>query len=284
MAIKERLAPLGRRLLPPVLKSRRFVILEFCVKFRSWHKALMMLHFENAEVSRLTTELERLPQARIVTVVPTYRRPDSLSRAIQSALEQSVRDHVVLVVDDAGGLSELPGDPRLFSVSLSSNTATAGVVRNVGIRISRSKYVAFLDDDNEWEPNHLEAAVTAFEDAPAGQQPDAIYTAVQRFSPDGNLIDELSTSFDRKLLRRDNYVDLNALVVRRFNGFHFSRLYRKRAWCPDEDWELVFRLSRRMRVVHVPVLTVKYWLHSDRLARLMEIYQIPLSAPPDRIS
>jgi glycosyltransferase involved in cell wall biosynthesis len=254
------------------------VVLEARKKVTLGHKALMMRRFENAEVSRLAGELERLPQAKVATVIATYRRPELLYRAVRSALAQSVRDHVVLVVDDAGGLLALPEDPRLFSVSLASNTATAGVVRNVGIRLSRSKYVAFLDDDNEWEANHLEAALGAFEDPPAGQQPGVIYTAVKRVFPDGSLMDVLSTPFDRKLLRRFNYVDTSCLVVRRCDGLHFSRLYRARAMYPQEDWELVYRLSRRMRVTHVPVQSVRYLVNPDSYWSAWELdgaYPVP---------
>jgi glycosyltransferase involved in cell wall biosynthesis len=250
-----------------LFQRRVNIIREARKKITLGHKVLMMRRFENAEVSRLAGELERIPQAKVATVVATYRRPELLYRAVRSALEQSVRDHVVLVVDDAGGLLELPDDPRLFSVSLASNTAIAGVVRNVGIRLSRSKYVAFLDDDNEWEANHLEAALAAFEGAPAGQQPSVIYTAVQTVLPDGSLQEVLSTPFDRKLLRRLNYVDTSCLVVRRFHGLHFSRLYRARGKYPKEDWELVYRLSRRLRVAHVPVQSVRYLINPDSYSR-----------------
>ncbi len=112
-----------------------------------------------------------LPQARVATVITTYRRPEIVQRAIQSALAQTVRDQVIMVVDDAGGLPDLPQDPRVSGVSLSANVAIAGVVRNMGARLTRSEYVAFLDDDNEWEPNHLETALAALDDDHDGALP-----------------------------------------------------------------------------------------------------------------
>ena len=202
-------------------------------------------------------------RGRVATIIATYRRPELLARAVRSALAQGVRDQVVLVVDDAGGLSELPGDPRLHTCSLSANTGVAGVVRNVGIRLTRSTYVAFLDDDNEWEPHHLEVALAALEDGPACERPGIVYTAVRRNLPDGRQLDVLSTPFDRRLLARESYVDTNALVIRRFPGLHFSRLSRSREVRPIEDWELVYRLSRRQGVLHVPVPTVRYLVNPD---------------------
>ena len=176
MAIEKKLASAGKRLLPAIFERRRLVILEARKKITLSHQALGMRRFEDAELSRLAGSLEQLPQAQVATIVATYRRPELLRRAVRSALAQSIRDHVVIVIDDAGGLDELPGDPRLFSFSLSSNTAMAGVARNVGIRLSRSKYVAFLDDDNEWEANHLEVALGALEDSSLERRPDVVYT------------------------------------------------------------------------------------------------------------
>ena len=256
------LAPI-QRLLPSALRRRRLVIFEARNKLLLGHRVLMTRRFENAEVARLAGELERLPQAKVATVVATYRRPELLCRAVQSALAQTVRDHVVIVIDDAGGLPELPDDPRLFAVSLTANTAIAGVVRNVGIRLSRSKYIAFLDDDNEWEPNHLDVAISALEDGSNEHRPDLVYTAVQRFLPDGRLVDVISKPFDRRLLAWISYVDTSALVIRRSPDLHFSRLNRKRSTYPIEDWELVFRLSRNAAVAHLPIPTVRYLVNPD---------------------
>ena len=68
----------------------------------------------------------------------------------------------------------------------------------------------------------------------------------------------LSTPFNRRLLAWQSYVDTNSLVIRRFPGLHFSRMRRPREILPREDWELVYRLSRRLRIVHVPIPTIRY--------------------------
>lgn len=214
---------------------------------------------EDREVARLRRELGRLPSATVATVVPTYRRPQLLQEAVRSALDQTLRDHVVLVVDDGAGLPPLPEDPRLFAVSLSRNTGVLGSVRNTGIRLTGSRYVAFLDDDNEWAPHHLETAVAALEDGA-----DLVYTAVERYRSDGTRVDVLSRVFDRHALRdEDNYLDINAVVVRRGPRVLFSRVPRVKATLPKEDWEFVFRLSRRLRVRHVAVPTVRYLVNDE---------------------
>lgn len=137
----------------------------------------MRLHrIEDAETRRLAATLTSPPSALVATVIATHRRPEALRAAVRSALDQTVRDQVVIVVDDGAGLPELPDDPRLFAVSLAHNTAVAGVVRNVGIRLTHSRYVAFLDDDNLWEPDHLERALAVL-DSPADPTPSTRHCA-----------------------------------------------------------------------------------------------------------
>jgi glycosyltransferase involved in cell wall biosynthesis len=218
--------------------------------------------FQGQEVERLRhTSNARQLEARVLVVIPTYRRHDQLLRAVHSALAQNYEDLVVVVVDDGGGLpSTLPPDPRLRSVSLSRNTATAGLVRNVGIELASSEFICFLDDDNVWTPDHVATAVTALENDPTL---DAVYTSVRRISPDGSEKDILCETFDRRKLMVTNYIDTNSIVVRRSAHRGFSVLPRKRNTIPGEDWEYIWQLSGRGRVAHVPHITVNYAVNPD---------------------
>ncbi|MGW5329194.1 glycosyltransferase family 2 protein [Streptomyces sp. NPDC004014] len=217
--------------------------------------AVRLRRVESAETRRLAAATAPPPAALVATVIATHRRPEELRAAVRSALDQTVRDQVVIVVDDGAGLPGLPDDPRLFAVSLTRNTKVAGVVRNVGIRLTRSRYVAFLDDDNLWDPDHLERALAVLE-APGG--PDGVYTALRRVLPDGTERDVLSVPFDRRRAARESFLDTNAFVGRRNGALHFSRLRRTPEVLPREDWELVHRYSRRHTVCHVPHATVRY--------------------------
>ncbi|MFJ9903349.1 glycosyltransferase family 2 protein [Streptomyces sp. NPDC101152] len=217
--------------------------------------AVRLRRLEDAETRRLAADLPAPPSARVATVIATHRRPEAVRAAVRSALDQTVRDQVVIVVDDGAGLPELPEDPRLFAVSLTRNTGVAGVVRNVGIRLTRSRYVAFLDDDNLWEPDHLERALAVLE-SPGG--PDGVYTALRRVLPDGSEKDVLSVPYDRRRAARESFLDTNAFVARRDRSVRFSRLRRTPEVMPREDWELIHRYARGHRVLHVPHPTVRY--------------------------
>ncbi len=213
--------------------------------------------WEHREVRRLQAAVGPLPPAEVAVVVPTYRRPDFLRRAVASVLEQTSRDLVVVVVDDGGGqVGGLPEDPRLHVVTLGRNTAVLGVVNNVGIRLTSSRYVALLNDDNSWRPDHLERAVAALDEGA-----DLVYTAMRRHLEDGTDVDVLSIPFDRRAMRRASLADSSTLVFRRVPAALFDRTPRRKGEFLKEDWEFVWRCSRRMRTRLVPWVTVDYLIH-----------------------
>ena len=183
-----------------------------------------------------------------------------LIRAIESIRAQTLQDFVVLIVDDGGGLpSDIPIDDRIFSVSLSRNYKIPGMVRNVGIRLSESKYVAFLDDDNTWTPDHLSVNIQELESGA-----DIVYSAVRRSREDGTELDILAGPFDRKRFANEtSWIDINAIVLRRQTLQYFSRLPRKVKTFPREDWEFVWRNSRRTNILHVPTVTVEYLVNEN---------------------
>src|SRR5215207_1289449 len=103
----------------------------------------------------------------VSVVLPTYNRAPLLGRSIQSVLGQSYGDFELLVIDDGStdgtdGVVAAFGDPRVRYVQLERNRG-AGAARSVGIRMSRGRFLAFQDSDDEWLPSKLMKQMSAFE-------------------------------------------------------------------------------------------------------------------------
>lgn len=258
-------ANMGERLLASFARKWVRRTIGLWPAFEWWNRVSMagrlpeLRAFENQEVSRIAKVLGVVPSATVACIVPTYRRPEQLILAVESILRQTFTDFVVIVIDDGGGLPPLPQDPRLFAASLSRNSAVLGIVRNVGIRVSRSKYIAFLDDDNTWTPEHLTLTVKALEEGA-----DFVYSSIRRLLSSGTQFDILSQEYDRRRLADgENYIDANAIVLRRSPRAVFSRLPRIKTTLPKEDWEFAFRLTRNGRVRHIGTPTVDYLVNMD---------------------
>jgi len=92
-------------------------------------------------------------------IVPTYNRRDFLTNCIESVLNQSFKDFELIIVDDGSSdhtvtiLPEYAGKALNYLFKRHRGVSNA---RNAGIRISRGKYIAFLDSDDKWDERKLE--------------------------------------------------------------------------------------------------------------------------------
>jgi hypothetical protein len=211
---------------------------------------------EAREVHRARRRLGRDVVAETVTVIASIGRPE-LRDAVASALAQTVDDHRVVVVSDGCDLPPLPPDDRLTVIVLRRRYGSAALPRNVGIRATHSRYLAFLDDDNTWRADHLQCLRPALD---AGA--DLAYSALEWVDAHNRSLGTLSVPYDRARMRDENLVDTNTIVVRRSRHARFRVVPRRRGDATFEDWELAWRLSRRGAVVHVPEPTARVRVHS----------------------
>jgi glycosyltransferase involved in cell wall biosynthesis len=99
-------------------------------------------------------------------IIPAYNVEDYIVRAIQSALNQTLRELEVIVIDD-GSTDSTPvriasiQDPRLTVIT--QENAGLSAARNAGILESRGKYIGLLDGDDIWFPEKAELHLSLME-------------------------------------------------------------------------------------------------------------------------
>ncbi|HUS87813.1 MAG TPA: glycosyltransferase family 2 protein [Desulfosporosinus sp.] len=97
----------------------------------------------------------------VTIIIPTYNRKSYLEDAIDSVLGQNFTHFGIIVVDDGSddGTADLVrglGDPKKLEYMRFSHSGVPGKVRNAGARMAKGNYLAFLDSDDQWEPEKLE--------------------------------------------------------------------------------------------------------------------------------
>lgn len=99
----------------------------------------------------------------VSVVIPTYKRSSTLDRAIASVVKQSYSNIEIIVVDDNAEFPEYRSKTREIvssyqNIVLVENERNlgGGLSRNAGIEVARGKYIAFLDDDDEYLPRKIE--------------------------------------------------------------------------------------------------------------------------------
>lgn len=135
--------------------------------------------------------------AAVTVVTPTVDGIDELTRAMDSVRRQHgpVVQHVV-VADDSAVLADnrtcralVRRFPRALVIRHCSEAgastylpARTAVVRNLGIELATAPLVAHLDDDNEYEPDHLQGLVAALKADPVAS---IAYSWRRLVGPDG---------------------------------------------------------------------------------------------------
>jgi glycosyltransferase involved in cell wall biosynthesis len=101
-------------------------------------------------------------------VVATYNRSRVLAHAVESVRRSTLSDWELLVVgdhctDDTADVVASFGDPRITFVNLASNVGEQSGPNNEGLRLARGRYVAYLNHDDMFFPDHLALATAWLE-------------------------------------------------------------------------------------------------------------------------
>ena len=103
---------------------------------------------------------------KISVVIPTYNRAQTIMRAINSVLSQTLPAFEILVVDDGSsdGTKELLQAHGFFNKKtkalakkyLVKENSGVSSARNLGIKNANGDFIAFLDSDDAWSKRKLE--------------------------------------------------------------------------------------------------------------------------------
>ncbi|MDD6805240.1 MAG: glycosyltransferase family 2 protein [Clostridiales bacterium] len=112
----------------------------------------------------------------ISIVVPVYNAAPYIENTVQMVLQQTYQDFELILVDDCSTdnsvalleeLLEQRKDVRLRLVKKERNQGAAAA-RNTGLDMASGRYIAFLDADDVWLPQRLEAGLRFMEEKKAG--------------------------------------------------------------------------------------------------------------------
>ena len=208
----------------------------------------------------------------VAVVIPAYNRAAVIRRAIDSVLNQTLRPKEIIVVDDQSTdetgniLATFYPDVRHIRLETKANAAAA---RNRGIEAASSRYVAFLDSDDEWKSDHLETTIGVLERnswlvASASSFIVCNGNAKRKFS----FSDQSVTAIGDAILQGKLDVRTSALVVRRDAALEvgFDPLLRK-----HQDWDFAIRLGSSHTLNTVSAATVLLYVNdTDRMSATLD--------------
>lgn len=202
----------------------------------------------------------------ISVVIPVYNGEKTIRETIESVLNQTLADFELLIIDDGSQDSTLEvvasiKDPRIKVFSYPN--ANQAVSRNRGLSHAVGEYISFIDADDLWTPDKLEAQLTALQKDPqaalAYSWTDSIDEAGQFFrvgghrSESGNVfillaLNDFIESGSNPLIRKQALIEAG--------GFDA-------ALTPAEDWDMWLRLASRYHFVVVPLVQILYRVRAN---------------------
>lgn len=206
---------------------------------------------------------------RISAIIPAYNGASRyLDQAIASILAQTYRDRELIVVDDAstddtGRLVLRFPQAGYFRRGENGGQAAA---RNDGAKRAQGEFLAFLDQDDLWEPTFLEDTLAAIQREPSAALVHA----------DGHQVNERN-----EILEYDGAMKHTPTITQMLRGGHdvatSGTLFRKtsfvavggydpqlRIW---EDIDLAIRLYQRFPLVHLPKPLYRHRLYGHNVSR-----------------
>jgi glycosyltransferase involved in cell wall biosynthesis len=185
----------------------------------------------------------------ISVVVPTYQRPQLLERALKSIGEATTATHEIIVIDDSPDGSGFEAARRYGAkyVFKAGKHRGSSASRNIGLKLATGEFLAFLDDDDFFNPGGLDALLQAARNG-AGDGDRLV------FGDHSNFSSELRTRVVLAGLTMDHLLVCNRIVMGSFllrrssleGGFDLSMR-------SHEDWEFILRHAQSQALHHVPL-------------------------------
>jgi len=203
----------------------------------------------------------------ISVVISTYNRAKTfLPKAIKSVLDQTFEDFELIVVDDAStdNTSQVVAnfkDSRIKYFKI-PHFGCDTRPKNIGAKRSNGKYIAYLDDDNAFRPDHLQALFNCLEKNP---EIDVCYGDRWVRFEGGEQKDQIGvwSDWDAVRLMQQNYIDTSDVLIRR------EVLFDVGGW--DEglrkfvDWNLWVRIAKKgYQFKRVPIILTDYYIHGEQ--------------------
>lgn len=238
--------------------------------FLRWQKFLMQKAIEiKSAIKPISMPLRNPGDPAISVITATYNRNLWIRESIQSVIDQKFTDWELIVVNDGGGpeAGEIVSgfrDSRIRYVPAQHGGLAHAL--NRGLEHARGKYIAFLDDDDIYYPEHLEKLAAAMESNPDSPACYSDYILASQTLRDGNYVIKRKKrgkefDFDIEPLILRNQIQPNTILVRRegflkHGGFNEALRYTL-------DREMWLRLASDGKFVRVHEATTEYRKRED---------------------
>lgn len=227
-------------------------VIEVAKEWDQFRKATWDSEAEQELISSLKSN-QRLhdDQPLVSIIMPAYNRENLIFRSIESALNQTYGEFELIVVDDGSSDATCEVVRQISNqddrvVLYESEHVGAAAARNLGIEKARGRYIAFLDSDDTWNENFLEATLSHIYNVNSR----GAYAAAKVVDKHGTYY--LSGDIDLEVLQVENRLNMQIVVLERELAVEAGSFNPEVRRCIDYEFFLkVFELEK---LSHVPII------------------------------
>jgi glycosyltransferase involved in cell wall biosynthesis len=189
-------------------------------------------------------------------VIPTRNRPDLVRKTIAAVRDQHYPGEVkVVVVFDQAEPDYLLASTDGTQVLVLTNWRTRGLAgaRNTGILALDTDFVAFCDDDDQWQPDKLRRQAAALLAEPDSEFATCAIEVEYEGRTTSRLAGTSRVTIDQLARSRMAMLHSSSFLIRRGAlAVHAIGLVAEDApGSQNEDWDLLLRAARRAPIVHL---------------------------------
>ena len=214
------------------------------------------------------------PQVSIM--MPAYNAEQYVQSAIESVLAQTNRDWELIIIDD-GSIDRTAAiihgfDDQRIRYFRQENAGEAAA-RNTALQKMRGQWLAFIDADDLYLPDHLERTIAYLEQNP---DKDAVYTDGFHIDSDGRQLQSLASRrrgpfegwiFEEVVRASDVFGPPICVVLRRSLVEKYQLRYDTRIVI-GPDWDFFTRYSEHARFGYLDQQTCLYRVHLTNITVL----------------
>ena len=223
----------------------------------------------------------------VTIIIPYKKNLDYLISALKSTFTQSYKNFKILIIYDNEDKSDLSKIKKFFKnevikkkfsykIIVNKNSLGAGYARNIAIKKSKTKYIAFLDSDDLWAKNKLKIQINFMEknNIPFSHTSFYIINAnnkiiSSRFAKKKIIFEDLITSCDIGL---STVILESSLLIK--NKLLFPKIKTK------EDYVLWLKIIKKINIIKGLENKLTFYrktkgsLSSDKLLSLINGYKV----------
>lgn len=215
---------------------------------------------------------------KVTIVIPGYNPVVYLPETMESVLNQTVTDLELIVVNDGSTDETLEvakgyeTDPRVTVIDQKNQGVS--VARNRGFKASKGAYIAFLDADDVWLPNNLEAKLKKFDEDPdiglvhtdvAIIDGNSRRTGEVKSGKEGYILDDLLL-WNGDCIPAPSSILVKREAVEKVGGFDPQLSY-------GADQDFFFRVAAEYKIGRVPEPLGLYRVHGSNMSLNIEMLE-----------